>query len=206
MLRSDTHRKFRFMGSNASGGVLEDFYAAFRPLHRSYWYALRISVLVAISFFKCEKCGNCCRYSPPVFREEEAKRIAKYLNRDLEELPLERFEQFSRVYYRAEKPCPFLTPENKCSIYEVRGTCCRAFPHEWLMYGMVPAYCPAVFKALKQAAKFIKEHTDALRYAIDVMQEDLVMLARDSRFKEEMRYKEYRPLVGRLFSILGEYK
>ncbi len=196
-------KRFFLTNSHVMGGILERFYKAFRPLHRNYWYALRISVLVAIRFFECEKCGNCCRYSPPVFREDEAKRIAQYLGKEVEELPLIRFEQFSKTYYRAKRPCPFLTDKNICSIYEVRGTMCRAFPYEWLMYGMAPAYCPAIPKALDKATNYILKHGDQIRNAIETLEEDLILLAKSSKFKETMRSQEYRPLVGRLFEILG---
>ena len=189
--------------SGTKNKVMERFIKAFRGLHKNFWYALRVSVLIVINFFECEKCGKCCMYSPPIFRKDEAEKIADFLGKSVDELPLSMFIQFFNVYYRAPKPCPFLNSDNRCSVYEVRGASCRSFPHEWLMYAMVPVYCPAVFKAMEKATKFIRENEDKIRNAIVVMEDDLKRLAKDSKFKEEMRYKEYRPLVERLFGLLN---
>lgn len=183
--------------------ISEKFFRAFRPLHENYWFALRASILVVISFFKCEKCGNCCRYSPPVFREDEVIKISEYLGLAIENLPLEKYEFLSKTYYKANSPCPFLTDDNKCSIYEIRGRACRAFPHEWLMYSLVPCYCPAIPKALERAADFIANHTEDLKRAIAMMENELRLLASDSKFKEQMRSLEYSPLVKKLFEFLN---
>lgn len=183
---------------------LREFERAFRGIHRNYWYALRTAVLIVVSFFRCERCGACCRYSPPVFREEEAVRIARYLGRRVEDLPLEPFISLSRRYFRAGSPCPFLGEDNKCTVYEVRGAQCRSFPHEWLMYSMVPAYCPALPKAIAAATKYIVENAEKVSRAATLMEYELSRLARDSGYKERMRYLEYRPLVNKLLRILEE--
>ncbi len=182
--------------------IISEFELLFRSLHRNYWYALRISVLIVIKFFECEQCGRCCINSPPIFKEKEAHRIADYLGKKVEDLPLTPIVLYFKLFYKAEKPCPFLSEENKCTIYSVRGTQCRAFPHEWLMYSMIPAYCPAITKALEKANSFIRTNREKIIKAIDMMEKDLKKLAGDSLFKEEMRYKEYKPLVDILFSIL----
>ncbi len=197
-------QKIYVVGSEIKNDIVEEFSRVFRGLHRNFWYALRISVLIVISFFECEKCGRCCMYSPPVFRRDEAERIAGFLGKSVDELPLTMFVQFFDVYYRAPKPCPFLDKENKkCRVYEVRGASCRSFPHEWLMYAMIPTYCPAVFKAIKKATKFIKENKEKIQVAIEIMENDLKRLAGDSKFKDRMRYMEYGPLVKKLMQVLN---
>lgn len=182
--------------------TISRFERLFRGLHKNYWYALRISVLVVIKFFECERCGRCCINSPPVFKEGEAHRIADFLGKRVEDLPLSPTTMFSKKFYRASKPCPFLSKDNKCTIYPVRGTQCRAFPHEWLMYSMLPVYCPGAISALEKANIFIANNRGKLIRAISVMEDELRELARNSTFKEEMRYKEYKPLVDKLFSII----
>lgn len=182
--------------------IISQFERLFRGLHKNYWYALRISVLVVIKFFKCEQCGKCCINSPPVFKENEAHRIADFLGKNVEDLPLSPIILYFKRFYKASKPCPFLSEDNKCTIYSVRGTQCRAFPHEWLMYSMLPVYCGGIVKALKKANIFIADNKDKLIRAIDIMENELRDLARNSAFKEEMRYKEYKPLVDKLFSII----
>lgn len=182
--------------------ILRRFFEAFRPLHENYWFALRVSVLAVVRFFECEMCGNCCRYSPPTFSESEAIRIAEYLRLEVDKLPLEKYEFLSKTYYRAGRPCPFLAADNKCSIYEVRGAACISFPHEWLMYGLVPYYCPAVPKALERAVNFILKNVEGLKKAIALMEKELRSLASDSKFKDQMRSVGYSPLVKKLFEIL----
>ena len=187
---------------NVKSNVLKRFGVAFRRLHSNFWYSLRIAVLVVVKMFECEKCGRCCMYSPPIFKESEAVEIARFLGVEVEELPLTEFVQFSRRYYRAPKPCPFLGDDMKCRVYSVRGAGCRAFPHEWLMYAMVPEYCPSVFRAIEKATLFIEENNEALKKAVVFMQDDLDRLARESAFKEKMRYEEYDSLVRKLFRFL----
>lgn len=189
--------------------ALSEFERAFRPLHDNYWFALRAAVLIAIRFFRCEMCGNCCRFSPLVFSEDEAWRIAEFLGKRVEELPLRRVEYCvcGRViiYYKAPRPCPFLSG-NRCAVYEVRGSQCRAFPFEFLMYSLVPAYCPAIPKALRKAAEFISQNFDVLRRAVRVMEDDLKRLATDFDFKEAMRRCAYEPLVRKLFTIISRLR
>ncbi len=194
------------ISEKSSEDTVREFGVVFREIHRNYWYALRICVLVVIYFFRCEKCGNCCRYSPPVFKEKEVIEIAKYLDKDISDLPLKPFIQYFKVFYRAEKPCPFLDHDNNCIIYPVRGTVCRAFPHEWLMYSMVPSYCPGVIKALKKATRFIMANKKILKEAVSIMEDDLVLLAKSSAYKERMRHLEYRPLVEKLFQFINNRK
>ena len=191
-----------YIGASSHNEIVNSFGSLFRGLHKNYWYALRICVLVVVNFFECEKCGNCCRYSPPTFKQEEAERIANFLNKQVNDLPLKPIFQYFKIFYKAPKPCPFLNSDNTCSIYPVRGAACRSFPHEWLMYSMVPSYCPAIFKAIEKAIVFIKEHWDELINAIDYMEQELRDLARSSQFKEEMRYQAYKPLVEKLFEFI----
>jgi len=184
--------------------LAKEFEMVFRKIHENYWYALRTAVLVVIKFFECEKCGQCCINSPPIFTEDEARKIADFLKKRIEELPLIPVLHFSRILYKTKRPCPFLSKDRKCSIYPVRGIQCRSFPFEWLMYSFVPVYCPGLSKAISKANSFIKRNLKKLQKASKELETDLQRLASDSLFKEKMQYLEYKPLVNKLFRLLNE--
>ena len=195
------------IGVKGENTTLNEFYNAFRDIHKDYWVALRLAVLVVIKFFECKRCAFCCRFSPPSFKEWEAKRIAEFLGKNVRDLPLELYINVigdeQRIYFKAKSPCPFLKG-NSCSIYPIRGTACRSFPFEWLMYSLVPSYCQGSLEAIKKAIPFIMKNKDKLQKITNIMESDLRKLARNSEFKEEMRYKEYAPLVKKLFDLLEQ--
>ncbi len=78
----------------------------------------------------CLDCANCCITTPAITLSSDIKRISKHLGLSK--------KQFTRKYIiddlTGDKvfnhvPCVFLKEDNKCSIYEVRPTACRRFPH-----------------------------------------------------------------------------
>jgi hypothetical protein len=78
----------------------------------------------------CLQCANCCRNYSPRFKTPDIKRISKYLRMRESEF-IEKYlvvdEDGDFVVNR--KPCPFLGPDNLCSIYEERPSDCRRFPY-----------------------------------------------------------------------------
>ena len=82
------------------------------------------------SRINCLDCANCCRTLGPRITDKDISRIAKYLKLR----PSELTESYLRVdedgdYVFREMPCPFLRPDNFCSIYEQRPAACRDYPH-----------------------------------------------------------------------------
>ena len=84
----------------------------------------------AIGAIDCLQCANCCKNYSPRFKTPDIKRISKHLGL--------RESDFIDTYLKVDEegdfvvislPCPFLQPDNYCSIYEERPSDCRRFPY-----------------------------------------------------------------------------
>lgn len=78
----------------------------------------------------CLTCANCCKTTSPIFYQHDIERAAKSLKLKPGEFLqkyLEMDEDGDFVLKRA--PCPFLSRNNYCSIYQDRPTACREYPH-----------------------------------------------------------------------------
>ena len=78
----------------------------------------------------CLTCSNCCKTTSPIFKEQDIKRLAKLFKKK----PVEFIEESLRVdedndYVLKSSPCPFLMPDNKCFVYDVRPQACSEYPH-----------------------------------------------------------------------------
>jgi len=78
----------------------------------------------------CLACANCCKTTGPLFTNNDIERIAKHFRQKPQQL----IDTYLRIdeendYVLQEVPCPFLGPDNYCSIYDVRPKACREFPH-----------------------------------------------------------------------------
>lgn len=78
----------------------------------------------------CLTCANCCRSLGPAIYDRDIERIAKTLRIK----PSEVVSSYLRIdedgdYVFKTMPCPFLMPDNYCSIYEARPKACREYPH-----------------------------------------------------------------------------
>lgn len=78
----------------------------------------------------CLECANCCKTTSPIFRDVDIDRLARHLGlkpgRLIEEhLHLDK----DGDYVLNIAPCPFLGPDNYCSVYEARPRACREYPH-----------------------------------------------------------------------------
>jgi len=78
----------------------------------------------------CLSCANCCRGLGPAIYDKDIERMAKTLRMK----PSEVVAQYLRIdedrdYVFKSMPCPFLMPDNYCSIYEARPKACREYPH-----------------------------------------------------------------------------
>jgi len=84
----------------------------------------------AFSRIKCLECANCCRTLGPRITDRDVFRIARYLK----VRPAELSGKYLRIdedgdYVFKTMPCPFLQPDNYCSIYDQRPSACRDYPH-----------------------------------------------------------------------------
>jgi len=84
----------------------------------------------AFSRIDCLQCANCCKNYSPRFKTPDIRRISKHLKM--------RESDFIEAYLKVDEdgdfvvkstPCPFLGPDNFCSIYEQRPSDCERFPY-----------------------------------------------------------------------------
>ncbi len=84
----------------------------------------------AVDCTDCLECANCCKSLGPAIYDRDVEKMAKALKMR----PSEVVSTYLRVdedgdYVFQSMPCPFLMPDNYCSIYENRPKACREYPH-----------------------------------------------------------------------------
>ena len=84
----------------------------------------------AFTKIDCLSCGNCCKSIKPLITEKDKEKISAYMKLSIEEIELKYLELDSDNEWTVNNsPCPFLSENNECSIYEFRPEACRSFPH-----------------------------------------------------------------------------
>jgi Fe-S-cluster containining protein len=110
----------------------------------------------------CLTCANCCKTTSPIFSDNDIQRIAKHLRMRPSELIEKHLHMDEdKDYVLNSAPCTFLGPDNYCSIYEVRPTACREYPHtDRKRFHQIldltlknTAVCPAVFRIVEELKK-----------------------------------------------------
>ena len=77
----------------------------------------------------CTKCANCCRTSLAVFGPKDVRRISKHFSMDKKEFIKKYLTPHPDYDYLIKTlPCPFLSENNLCTIYEIRPEGCRTYP------------------------------------------------------------------------------
>ncbi len=78
----------------------------------------------------CLDCANCCSTISPIITDRDIDKIAKALRMKPSEVVAKylRIDEDNDYVYR-QHPCPFLGPDNYCSIYNDRPKACREYPH-----------------------------------------------------------------------------
>jgi Fe-S-cluster containining protein len=107
----------------------------------------------------CLQCANCCKTTSPIFRDIDIDRLSRHLGMRPAEL-VERHLHLDAEgdYVLNVAPCPFLGPDNYCSVYESRPRACREYPHtdRKNMLGILPLtlrntlVCPAVAQIMRR--------------------------------------------------------
>lgn len=116
----------------------------------------------AFERINCLECANCCRTLGPLITDKDIERMAKALRMK----PSAVVEQYLCIdeegdYVFREMPCPFLMPDNYCSIYEARPKACREYPHTdrrkfYQIYKLTvknAETCPVAFEVLQGLTK-----------------------------------------------------
>ena len=114
------------------------------------------------SEISCLTCTNCCKTTSPILYQNDIERLSKSLRMK----PGDFIEQYLRVdedhdYVLKSSPCPFLSSDNYCSVYENRPRACREYPHthrKKMVQIMDLTFkntfvCPAVFEIVERLKK-----------------------------------------------------
>jgi Fe-S-cluster containining protein len=110
----------------------------------------------------CLDCANCCKTTSPIFYQKDIERASKRLRLK----PGDFIDRYLKIdedkdYVLQTAPCPFLGPDNYCSIYEDRPNACREYPHtdrKKMVQVLDLTYkntlvCPAVLKITEKVKK-----------------------------------------------------
>ncbi len=110
----------------------------------------------------CLKCAQCCKTISPIIYRHDIVRLAKALKISLEEFA----DKYLKIdndkdYVFKSSPCPFLSSDNWCDVYDDRPTACRDYPHtdrrrfhQLIDLSIKNAdVCPAVEKILEQLVR-----------------------------------------------------
>ena len=85
----------------------------------------------AFQIVDCTRCANCCKTLNITFDDEDIERSDGRLNMPTAKFMRRTWKPMMRMarYKARQKPCPFLGDDDRCTIYEVRPTVCREYPH-----------------------------------------------------------------------------
>lgn len=110
----------------------------------------------------CLDCANCCSTISPIITDRDIDKIAKALRIKPSEVVAKylMIDDDNDYVYR-NHPCPFLGPDNYCSIYEDRPKACREYPHTdrrkiQQLFNITlknAKVCPAVYLIFEKAKK-----------------------------------------------------
>ena len=110
----------------------------------------------------CLTCANCCKTTSPIFYQRDIERLAKHFRMK----PSDFISKYLHVdedkdYVLNGAPCPFLSGDNYCSVYENRPLACQEYPHtnRKRFYQLLDLtmknteICPAVVEILERLKK-----------------------------------------------------
>lgn len=110
----------------------------------------------------CLSCASCCKSLGPAIYDKDIERMAKALRIK----PSEVVSSYLRIdedgdYVFKSMPCPFLMPDNYCSIYDSRPKACREYPHTdrknfeqiYKLTVKNTATCPIAYEVLSELVK-----------------------------------------------------
>jgi Fe-S-cluster containining protein len=114
--KSTENRKFLSALKNKDARKVDD---AFHEQHE-----------VVFEEISCLECANCCKTTSPIFYQNDIERLAKSMRMR----PGEFIEKYLHLdedkdYVLNFAPCPFLAPDNYCTVYDHRPKACREYPH-----------------------------------------------------------------------------
>lgn len=113
----------------------------------------------------CLSCANCCKTTGPLFTQKDIERLASVFRLK----PQQFIEKYLRIdedndYVLQSVPCPFLSSDNYCMVYENRPKACREYPHTdrkkfYQINNLTlknTLICPAAFEVVEQMTRDLK--------------------------------------------------
>lgn len=138
---------------------IQKIYKAVEKIRKKDHFQAQVIHEEVFTEMDCLTCANCCKSIPPMVSNTDAKRIAKHLGLTKKAF-LDSYTQQDDDGDTVMKtsPCTFLAEDNKCNIYEVRPSACRAYPHsgDELFYKNLShhkrnmKYCPGLMDIMKR--------------------------------------------------------
>ncbi len=84
----------------------------------------------AFEIIDCLECANCCNSISPSVKDNDIRRIARHLKSKPSKVTDNYFlPDVDNDYVMNTTPCPFLSNNNYCEIYESRPLACKGYPH-----------------------------------------------------------------------------
>lgn len=110
----------------------------------------------------CLQCAGCCKQLGPAITDKDIDRLARALKIRPSEVVMQYLKiDEDRDYVFRSLPCPFLMPDNYCSVYESRPKACREYPHTdrkkfaqiYKLTVKNAETCPVAFEVLRELLK-----------------------------------------------------
>lgn len=112
----------------------------------------------------CSQCANCCKSMSPAYTKADVKRISKHVGMS-EESYWKKYliKDDEGDIVNRKTPCHFLDKNNRCTIYAIRPSDCRRFPHtqrkDFVFQREVHiqniAECPITFHVVKRLNEMV---------------------------------------------------
>jgi len=113
----------------------------------------------------CTKCANCCKTAKPTLFQDDIDRISQHLGISIEEMERDYLipeENEVDTWEMNATPCPFLSQENLCTIYEVRPFACKDYPNTQkanftsrrFMHTANTSICPASYYIVERMKEY----------------------------------------------------
>jgi Fe-S-cluster containining protein len=149
--KNDYLEALKHMGEHPPNEIIENE-------KKKEWERAKIQEEI-LSFFKCYRCGYCCRNIPVQLREEEIKSISAYLGISEQEFVKRYVDKSKLPFLYLKTPCPFFE-FYRCTIYPVRPAVCRIFPFNeeslCLLQRIDNIYCPLARDIAREYRIFFK--------------------------------------------------
>ena len=108
----------------------------------------------------CTACANCCKTMRIQLNGSDIKRLARHTSMSVPAFKTQYliFNQKDQIHEMKTRPCPFLSPENLCTVYAIRPRDCRGYPflqeHQPIDYRLPwmvdhAESCPIIFNTLE---------------------------------------------------------